>query len=344
MWNALGLIGSVATIAWSLLTKKDADTLPPPSTAPPPSSNRSSSSLIPAPLQLHLSPQTRIFLAGIAFTLGIQHAYRWLVRNGYYQSLKFMLLSPLYNGYISCLDKRDIPLRKPLHLLPSKNVKTQKQNGDKEENEPQLPPDYEITSTEYGSVTRLLSPDLAVATTDTLHISLISIRPNCEMPSQTSPPYAEFYYVISGSGLVSQQGVIETLKVQAGQAFVVDPLSMRWISCSSRRPAVSSGSLDEEYSKQMSEDDTLVLLRVTDGGSLYSKEEWNQIRLDPVYTERLLRSSSGTTLAMASSFGRNSLKIVSQGLARVQKLAAGYAASNSSSNSDYDTATTTADR
>ena len=265
--------------------------------------------------------------------------YRWLVRHGYYQKIKYLLLSPLYNGYISCVDKREVPLRKPTRIVGTKNTNgtngnTQSQGRRQQDvdSRPAVPSDHDVTSTEYGSVTRLLSPDLAssLVTTETLHISWICIRPHCELPSQTSPPFVEFYYVLSGSGRVSQQGMIETMTITTGDAFVVDPCSMRWISCLTTSRRGSSEDEDDDSihdHDNQSDNDSLILLRVTDGGSLYSKAEWNHIRLDPVHAERLVRQQSSSSRSRRSLTTKSGWQqLVSQGMHRVQQWAAEYAA------------------
>ena len=288
------------------------------------------------PLELDL-PITLQHFESEVFTLGTQYAYRWLILNIYCQRLKFLVLSLLYNGYVSYLDKREIPLRKPFQLLGAQQQQSvrqpSKQQEERSSQQQQLPRDYEITSTDFGSVTRLVTPDLSsstsaaasLTTTDTLHISLLRFRPNCEMPSQVSPPYAEFYYVISGSGLVSQQGIIETMEIEAGCAFVVDPLSMRWIS--SIRGRYNGGDNDIDQNG-----DELVLLRVTDGGSLYSKSQWNQFRLDPNHSDKLLSTLRGSNNRRTN--GRNSsrsgLDMIARGLAKVQLMALEYAESTNS--------------
>jgi mannose-6-phosphate isomerase-like protein (cupin superfamily) len=110
----------------------------------------------------------------------------------------------------------------------------------------------------FGSVRVLVSP--AVAATSFLHVSLLTVQPNCEIAPRKSRS-VEFYYVIAGSGLFSQQGVIETARIKVGTGFVVDPGSMRWIA--------NRGS------------EALILMRASDGGSLYSKRDFDPIRMDP---------------------------------------------------------------
>jgi mannose-6-phosphate isomerase-like protein (cupin superfamily) len=111
---------------------------------------------------------------------------------------------------------------------------------------------------EFGSVRVLVSP--AVVATSFLHVSLLTLQPNCEIAPHKCRS-VEFYYVMSGSGLFSQQGVVETTRITAGMGFVVDPGSMRWIA--------NRGS------------EALSLMRASDGGSQYSKRNFDPIRMDP---------------------------------------------------------------
>lgn len=112
-----------------------------------------------------------------------------------------------------------------------------------------------------GEVRLLLSPN--TASTSSLHISILSLAPESELPSQTAKG-VEFYYVISGTGTFSQQGVVETSKLIKGHFFVVDYGNMRWINA-----------------KNSSEN--LVLLRATDGGNQYSSPQLDRIRVDPYH-------------------------------------------------------------
>jgi mannose-6-phosphate isomerase-like protein (cupin superfamily) len=110
-----------------------------------------------------------------------------------------------------------------------------------------------------GSVQLLVSPKNAA--TWRLNVSLVTLQPGREIPSFTTR-FVEFYYVVSGSGRLSQSGIVETLDIQKGQAFVVDPGSIRWLSNSKNS-------------------EPLVLLRATDGGNRYSHPSFDNIRLDP---------------------------------------------------------------
>jgi mannose-6-phosphate isomerase-like protein (cupin superfamily) len=111
---------------------------------------------------------------------------------------------------------------------------------------------------EFGSVRVLVSP--AVAATSFLHVSLLTVQPGCEVAPRKSRS-VEFYYVMSGTGLFSQQGVVDTSRIMAGNGFVVDPGSLRWIA--------NKGS------------EALILMRACDGGSKYSRRNFDPIRMDP---------------------------------------------------------------
>lgn len=118
-----------------------------------------------------------------------------------------------------------------------------------------------IKQTEEGFVKLVLSPDTAA--TGSLNVSLLSVKPGCEIPPSRSAG-VEFYYIVSGSGSFSQQGVVETKPVQEGDCVVVGAFNMRWMSNKGR--------------------DDLVLLRATDGGDNYGHERSsvNVIRRDPM--------------------------------------------------------------
>lgn len=109
-----------------------------------------------------------------------------------------------------------------------------------------------------GSIQLLVSTRNAA--TWRLNVSLLSLAPGREIPSRMSQA-VEFYYVLRGRGQFSVQGVNETLEIQTNQSFIVDPDSMRWISNTGSEP--------------------LVLLRATDGGSVYDQKEFDVIRQDP---------------------------------------------------------------
>jgi mannose-6-phosphate isomerase-like protein (cupin superfamily) len=110
-----------------------------------------------------------------------------------------------------------------------------------------------------GSVQLLLSPKNAA--TWSLNTSLLTLLPDREMPS-TTVRFVEFYYVVSGRGLVSQSGIDDTSEIHAGDCFIIDPGSNRWIA----NPRGSA---------------PLVLLRSTDGGNRYNRQDFDIIRHDP---------------------------------------------------------------
>lgn len=136
-------------------------------------------------------------------------------------------------------DKEKAPFRIPVHVAEASDVFVSQTN-------------------EFGSVRVLVSP--AVAATSFLHVSLLTVFPGCEIAPRKSRS-VEFYYVMSGSGLFSQQGVVDTSRITVGTAFVVDPGSLRWIACKGN--------------------EALILMRASDGGSKYSKRNFDPIRMDP---------------------------------------------------------------
>jgi mannose-6-phosphate isomerase-like protein (cupin superfamily) len=136
-------------------------------------------------------------------------------------------------------DKEKAPFRMPVLVAEAKDV-------------------FVSQMSEFGSVRVLVSP--AVAATSFLHVSLLTVQPGCEIAPRKSRS-VEFYYVMSGSGLFSQQGVNSTSRITVGTGFVVDPGSLRWIA--------NRGS------------EALILMRASDGGSKYSKRNFDPIRMDP---------------------------------------------------------------
>jgi mannose-6-phosphate isomerase-like protein (cupin superfamily) len=113
-----------------------------------------------------------------------------------------------------------------------------------------------------GSIRELVSP--GNASTYNLHVATLAIGPGRELaPSRSNG--VEFYYVLSGSGVVSQQGIAATSQIRAGDCFVVDVGQMRWIA--------NPNALTED----------LVLLRASDagGGNVGGFGVRDLIRLDP---------------------------------------------------------------
>lgn len=136
-----------------------------------------------------------------------------------------------------------------------------------------------------GTVSLLLSSK--TAPTDHLNVHLLTLAADCEIPSRHAPG-VEFYYVITGEGTFSQQGVAKTQLIGPGDCFVVDVGHMRWIR-SARRGT-----------------EPLVLLRATDGGHAYTNGSYKDaIRLDPNHK---------TT----------SVEALSSGLRKMQETANGY--------------------
>jgi mannose-6-phosphate isomerase-like protein (cupin superfamily) len=126
-----------------------------------------------------------------------------------------------------------------------------------------------VVDSAYGTVRVLVSPENVA--TSTLHISVVSIQPGCELISARSEG-VEVYQVLSGSGMVSQQGTPfhETSVIEEGQLWVVDSGSYRWIS--------NNGT---KNSREITKN--LVLLRTVDRAytSYSTKSDVNRIVLDP---------------------------------------------------------------
>lgn len=119
-----------------------------------------------------------------------------------------------------------------------------------------------LVKTDDGSIRMIVTPKKAA--TSNLNVTLLTLHPGREIPS-TKSVGVEFYYVVSGSGSFSQQGVTATGRVQAGDCFVIHPFRTRWIS---------NGQGKED----------LVLLRASDDGSWqYNRERssLDRIRMDP---------------------------------------------------------------
>ena len=133
-----------------------------------------------------------------------------------------------------------------------------------------------------GSIRLIVTPEKAASFR--LHVSVIALKPGREMPSQAAGS-VEFYYCLSGKGSFSQKGLHERATIQKGDSFTVDAGNIRWISN-------SAGSSD------------LVLLRACDGGSWYSRPDFDVIRVDPNR--------------------RSTMDYVSDGLQKVQNMAQQY--------------------
>ena len=124
-----------------------------------------------------------------------------------------------------------------------------------------------LMDTPDGSIRLIVSPETAL--TSTLNVALLTLHPGREIPT-TKSTGVEFYYVIDGKGSFSQQGVLETAQIQAGDCFVVHPGLFRWIA---------------NQNEQNQQD--LVLLRATDGGVNYSnKQKMDVIRMDAAFRRK----------------------------------------------------------
>jgi mannose-6-phosphate isomerase-like protein (cupin superfamily) len=113
----------------------------------------------------------------------------------------------------------------------------------------------------HGLIREVVSP--ASASTYNLRVVTLVIGPGRELsPSRSNG--VEFYYVLTGSGVVSQQGIAATSQIRAGDCFIVDVGQMRWIA--------NPDAVTED----------LVLLRASDGlSSGCGIGRHDIIRLDP---------------------------------------------------------------
>ena len=165
----------------------------------------------------------------------------------------------------------DAPLRKPLNLLQTSPSSSALSAGE-----------Y-VQKGQEGKVQVLVSHDIVAS--PTLHVTLLTLAPGAELPSQVARG-AEFYYVVSGSGTFSQQYINGTFDITARDVFMVDPGSIRWIT-----------------NRKGQED--LVLLRACDSGSTQYPNEGDCLRMDP-------------NLKTLSTVAMDQLR---EGIRQVQKLA-----------------------
>lgn len=142
-----------------------------------------------------------------------------------------------------------------------------------------------VEASPSGTARLLVSP--ASAPTRHLTVHTLTLGADCEIPSRRAQG-VEFYYVVAGTGSFSQKGVVQTQLIRAGDCFVVDVGNMRWIRCARRTT------------------EPLVLLRATDGGSLYTNGYKDSIRLDPDHKSI------------------TSLEALADGLRKVQETANGF--------------------
>jgi mannose-6-phosphate isomerase-like protein (cupin superfamily) len=160
------------------------------------------------------------------------------------------------------------------------------------------PPKGQATSSTgtTASVRTLVNPSMA--TTAHLHVQYLTLPPQFEAPPRPATA-VEFYYVVAGAGVLSQQGIPVRQTLTAGDCCVVDAGHMRWF-------------------KNTSLSQALILLRATDGpcGD-------DRIRKDPNYRS----TSSGTLEASAA--------VLTNGLRVLQSTASDfYHSTNSNSNSN----------
>lgn len=119
--------------------------------------------------------------------------------------------------------------------------------------------DVKPNTTTPTLVRSLVNPSMAA--TAHLHVQYITLPPHFELPPRKARA-VEFYYVISGSGVMSQQGIPERQPLNTGDCCVVDAHHMRWIKN-------TNGT-------------NLVVLRATDGATIPDR-----IRKDPNHRSRL---------------------------------------------------------
>lgn len=179
-------------------------------------------------------------------------------------------------------DPADLPLRVPAPLV--RHVGGDDTDATSNGSEDQAA--VMVQRDSHGSVRLLVSPHRAA--TQHLQVAHLTIRPGREIPPGPAPG-TEFYLVLEGSGVVSQQGIAATSELHKGDAFVVEVGRMRWIS----NPALA---------------DDLVLLRASDVGN-HIPGFGERIRQDPN------RRPSPTTAA---------LEALQDGFRRVHTLARDY--------------------
>lgn len=130
-------------------------------------------------------------------------------------------------------------------------------------------------TTKASSIKCIVSPYTTI--TSSLQVSVITLAPGYEIHHNRATA-VEFYVVLSGVGLFSQQGVVETKTIQAGDGFVVSVGNMRWIANKCNRNIHTGTSETKSCSSNATD---LILIRATDGGMRYNKSSIDTIRLDP---------------------------------------------------------------
>jgi mannose-6-phosphate isomerase-like protein (cupin superfamily) len=137
------------------------------------------------------------------------------------------------------------------------------------------------TGTTTASVRTLVNPSMA--TTAHLHVQYLTLPPQFEAPPRPATA-VEFYYVVAGAGVMSQQGIPLRQTWTGGDCCVVDAGHMRWF-------------------KNTSHSQALILLRATDGpcGD-------DRIRKDP--NHRSTSSGSSSTLEASAAVLTNGLRVL----------------------------------
>jgi mannose-6-phosphate isomerase-like protein (cupin superfamily) len=136
--------------------------------------------------------------------------------------------------------------------------------------------------------------DPSMATTAHLHVQYISIPPHYEIPPKKSSA-VEFYYVIAGTGVMSQQGIPVRQALTTGDCCVVDAHHMRWFK-----------NTTASQSQQ-----PLILLRATDGPC-----GPDRIRKDPNHRDNDSNTGSSSLDASAA--------VIASGLKTLQTTASDY--------------------
>ena len=119
------------------------------------------------------------------------------------------------------------PWRIPNNFLQLTEKTLASSSSDKEDSSSSSSKDSFLFQSTHGSVRVLVSS--AQAATSSMQMAIITLRPSGEMPTARAASL-EVYQVLSGTGHVSQQGVTTTHQVTAGQLWVVDPGSLRWMN------------------------------------------------------------------------------------------------------------------
>jgi quercetin dioxygenase-like cupin family protein len=197
---------------------------------------------------------SRTFLSGLCLGAGLQ-----LLVSEAFNHFRILERLRLYWNK-SWVQKEDAPWRLPQNFVDAGLLESDAKDYS-----------HTLVDSSYGSIRLLVTPHNAA--TSTLHMSVIALAPGCELSSARAASL-EVYQVLSGTGLVSQQGIHAASEINAGQLWVVDSGCVRWISNNGTKTSTPSTT-------------QLVLLRVVDrcttSSSTYGSadSELNRIVLDP---------------------------------------------------------------